>query len=130
MNDKAEVVGVTQGMLIGGDDVRTISYFVDVSEVRNVLKAHKITLSTPTGGAVAADSPKTDKPEKPEKPAAATTASANTADREKSARAALNAAGLYEGKRDKIKQVYEDVIAKYPGTKAADEAKMLLEKLK
>jgi S1-C subfamily serine protease len=127
MNDKAELVGVTQGMLVGGDDVRAISYFVDVSEVRGVLKNHKITLSTPTGPAVAAD---TTKPDKPEKPAATTTAAATTADREKSARAALNAAGLYEGKKDKIKEVYLDVIARYPGTKAADEAKTLLDKLK
>ncbi len=126
MNEKAELVGVTQGMLIGGDDVRTVSYFVDVSEVRNVLKGHKITLSTPAGPTVAADNPK------PEKPTTPTSGSAVPAgpDKERSARASLNAAGLYEGKPDKIKEVYLDVIEKYPGTKAADEAKKLLEKLK
>ena len=46
LNDKGELVGVTQGMLIGGEDVRLISYFIDISEVRNVLKQARITLSS------------------------------------------------------------------------------------
>ena len=127
MNDKCELIGVTQGMLIGGEDTRTISYFVDITEVKAALKTHKITVTGPPGAAMTSD---TTKPEKPP----ATTGTSGTAspppNKEKAARSALNGAGLFVGKNDKLKEIYQEVIEKYPGTKAADEAKALLEKLK
>jgi len=85
LNDKAELVGVTQGMLSGGDDTRPISLFIDVSEVKTVLTAHKIALSAGSA-AVAADTRTTAKPDHPaeksaEKPSA--TAAEKPADRRK-----------------------------------------------
>jgi S1-C subfamily serine protease len=127
MNDKCELIGVTQGMLVGGEDTRTISYFVDISEVKALLKSHKLTVTGPPGSAAASDTGKPDKP-----PTATGTSGTVSAppDKEKAARAALNGAGLFAGKNDKLKEIYQEVIEKYPGTKAADEAKALLEKLK
>lgn len=127
MNDKGELVGVTQGMSVGGDDTRPISYFVDLSEVRTVLKNNKITLTTPSGSAVAADTPK---PDKPVAGSSGSAAPVSDKDKEKSARALLNGAALFAGKRDKLKEIYQEVLDRYPGTKAADEAKQQLEKLK
>jgi S1-C subfamily serine protease len=129
MNDKAELVGVTQGMLVGGDDVRPISFFVEVSEVRNLLKSHHVNLSGAAGTTVAADSSKREKPAATSS-AGSTTTAASSKDREKSARAALNGAALFAGKPAKMKEIYQDVIEKYPATEAAAEAKKLLDKLK
>jgi hypothetical protein len=129
MNDKAELVGVTQGMLVGGDDVRPISFFVEVSEVRNLLKSHHISLSGSLGTTVASESPRHEKPAAASG-AGSTTTAASPKDREKSARAALNGAALFAGKPAKMKEIYQDVIEKYPGTQAAAEAQKLLDKLK
>jgi S1-C subfamily serine protease len=129
MNDKAELVGVTQGMLVGGDDVRPISFFVEVSEVRNLLKSHHVSLSGSAGTTVAADSTKREKPAATSSTGSTTTA-ASSKDREKSARAALNGAALFAGKPARMKEIYQDVIEKYPGTQAASEAQKLLDKLK
>ncbi len=126
MNEKAELVGVTQGMLVGGDDVRPISFFVDIGEVRDLLRRHRIALSNGPSSTVAADSTKH------ERPAASTHSVSTTAAseklREKSAQAFLNGARLWVDKPAKMKEIYQEVIEKYPGTKAAAEAKKLLEK--
>jgi S1-C subfamily serine protease len=128
MNDKAELVGVTQGMLVGGDDVRPISFFVEVGEVRDLLKRHHIALSNLPSSTIASDSTKHERPAAAASSASTTTAASGRM-RENSARAFLNGAALFADKPGKMKEIYQEVIEKYPGTKAAAEAKKLLEKL-
>ena len=51
VNSFGELVAVTQG---GISSMGTISYFIDLSEVRKVLKAKNIRITTPPAAAVAA----------------------------------------------------------------------------
>jgi S1-C subfamily serine protease len=130
MNNKVELVGVTQGMLIGDDASRPISYFIAVEEVREVLKKHKITLSNQGPSATAvADKPTPDSP--------TTTNAGNVTPaipeaelREKDAAAKLDFAKdlASRGKVEKAKERLDDIVKKFAGTKAADEAKTILEK--
>lgn len=128
LNDKCEIVGVTQGASAGDETARPISYFIAVEEVRDLLKKNKITLTTPAGSsAVAADKPKIDKP--------ATTTGATTAapDAERLEADAATKLDLAKqlaaaGKVEKALERYQDIVKKFPGTKAAVEAQKLLDK--
>jgi len=129
LNDKCELVGVTQGVRFGDTGTNPVAYFIAVEEVRAVLKDAKIVLATPTGGAaaVAADKPK-DTPM-----TAGTTATTTANDSEKREAEAASklefARDLFKaGKADKAKERLEEIAKKYAGTKAADEAKALLDK--
>jgi S1-C subfamily serine protease len=121
VNDRAELVGVTQGT---ANDAQLLSIFVDISEVKLLLKSNKL---------VAKLAPVT-----PGKPAEAKT----TAD--KPAEKAVEAGGnehlaatklrfahtlAKEGKTEKARERYEDIVKQYPNTDAAKEARAALEKL-
>lgn len=122
MNDKAELVGVTQGFMAGDDTTRSISYFIDLSEVRSLLAAKKITISTPAATTASTDTPKpmtpTPMPKVDDK-----------AKREEAAASKLELAkALASTKPEKAAERYRDIIKQFPETKAAEEAKKLLEK--
>ena len=128
VNDKCELVGVTQGASFGGADSNPVAYFIAIEEVRDLLKRHKITVSTTSGGStVTAD--------KPKDPAVTTggTVAAPVPDAEKreteaASKLELTKDLLNAGKAEKAKERLQEIVKKYPGTKAADEATALLEK--
>lgn len=123
LNDRGELVGVTQGILIGGEGVRPISYFIAVSEVRSFLKERKIALSA----GVAATANSEPKPSPTEKPARS---AASKKQQEQDAEARLNGAKLLvDSNKSMARQLLEDLIERYPETEAADRAKKLLESL-
>lgn len=125
MNDAGELVGVTQGMKAGDEITRPISYFVDVSEVKALLKAHKVTLSTPAATTVASSASKP-----ADKPAVAPMPKSK---KQLEAEAAANLSGAKLFVKSNPKQAREmlsEVIEKFPMTEAAAEAKKLLETLK
>jgi S1-C subfamily serine protease len=139
LNDKAELVGVTQGMLSGGDDTRPISLFIDVSEVRDVLKAHKISVSSAPATVASAESPSSTKPaaEKPaatpaEKPVNTAADSAKEKRKlEQTAADRLNGAKLFlNSNKKEAKKQLQQIVEEFPGTEAAGEAKKLLDTLK
>src|SRR5262249_20694128 len=113
MNSNAELVGVTQGG-VNSELANAISYFIDVSEVKALLKSKGI---EPGVAVAAAANPK----EKPMPPKID-----EKAKREADALAKLESARKL--KADKAIEAYKDVVRIYSGTKAADEATKLLEK--
>jgi S1-C subfamily serine protease len=136
LNDKCELIGVTQGMLVGGDDVRPISFFIDVSEVRNVLKVHHISLNSSATTTVVSDMPP--HAAKPEEKTATKPADAPPVDaaaeqrrKEEAAEGQLNGAKLIL-KTDKKqgKRLLQRIVDDYPNTDSAREAKKLLETIK
>jgi len=140
LNDKAELVGVTQGIVLGGDDTRPISLFIDVSEVKAVLKVHKMTLSSGPATTAAAESPakgeKTEVAEKTgEKPMPESKPAANP-EREKrkheeTAASRLSGAKLFiNSNKKEAKKQLQMILDEFPGTEAAGEAKKLLDSLK
>jgi S1-C subfamily serine protease len=136
MNDKCELVGVTQGYVVGGDDARPVSLFIDVSEVKNLLREHKITVSASPGASVAADTPKADKPDKSaEKPTVAATEKPDPAKdkrkQEETAASRLSGAKLFlNSNKKEAKKQLQLIADEFPGTEAAGEAKKLLDTLK
>ena len=115
-------MAVTQG---GVTAQGTISFFIDVSEVRTVLAAKGIRGAS--GPAAMVASSIEPKPEAPPKDVAAAQAEKD----EKAARAKLNLAQQFVNDRpDRAREWLKDIIKQYPDTKAAQEAKDLLAKLK
>ena len=132
VNDRNELVAVTQGGQFGGD-ARLVSYFIEAGEVHRLPKAKglKFVVAAPP---VPARSPAEATSDKP--PA---TKADDAAKMEQIANAKLTLAkaladeglvkaddGLVQKARDRC----ENIIKDYPDTKAAAEAKKLLEKLK
>jgi S1-C subfamily serine protease len=121
MNSNAELVGVTQGALMGGADTRPISFFIDVSEVKALLKSKGVTPR------VAPDAATEDK--------TATTASTSSPTKEELEKRENDAQfKLYvakelakAGKNEKARERYQEIVDLYKGTMAADEAQKLLE---
>lgn len=123
LNNRGELVGVTQGILVGGESVRPISYFIEVGEVRNLLKAHKLTLTPVVASSSVAT--KADDPSMPTKP------SVSKREREDDAAARLNGARFFiPSNKQQARELLEDLIERYPETKAADQARQLLESIK
>jgi S1-C subfamily serine protease len=122
VNGQGELVAVTQG---GVSAQGTISYFIDISEVRTVLAAKKIKIATaPTATVASSIEPK---PEATPKETAANQAEKD----EKAAQAKLEFAQQFVNDRpDKAKTRLQEIIKLYPNTKAAQEAKDLLAKIK
>lgn len=125
-NDKCELVGVTQGIL-SGDGVRPISYFIDVGEVRamiDVLVKKKKIRPIKATFVAAADSAA---------PKPMTTANTQPADSAtKKEELAATKLGLAKdlakaGKLEKALERYRDIVKQFPNTKAAAEAKKLLD---
>ncbi|HEY1376499.1 MAG TPA: serine protease [Gemmataceae bacterium] len=124
LNGAGELVAVTQG---GVSAQGTISYFIDISEVRALLTAKKVRLSTAPAAAVAAATEKVEEKAPPPKDAAADQAEKD----EKTARAKLALAEMFLPDRpEKARERLEEIIKAYPQTKAAREAKEQLAKLK
>jgi S1-C subfamily serine protease len=129
LNNAAELVGVTQGYL-GGEGARSVSYAIDLSEVKTFLKAHKLgrLLTAPATAAVTASDTATDQPK----------AAPPEDSKAVAARAEAIAAGklafakdlLKDGKTEKAKDRLDAIVKDYPDTPAAAEARTILAKLK
>jgi S1-C subfamily serine protease len=126
VNDKGELVAVVQGHL---DEAKARSYsiFIDVSEVWALLANKRLAKLPP--------------PASEDKPKEVEPASGNTktkpdedslAKKERDAARQLRYVKTFaaEGKNDLARSHCHEIIEKYPDTKAAKEAKELLEKLK
>jgi S1-C subfamily serine protease len=124
LNDKGELIGVTQGGNIGSGD-RAISYFIDITEVKSLLVARKIKLS----GVPAATTASTATP----KDSTGSTPSADEmAKREKLAASKLDFAKAYirDDKKERATEKLDEIIKGYPETAAAKEARELIATLK
>ncbi len=125
LNNRGELVGVTQGILVGGEAVRSISYFIEVGEVRALLKAHKLHL-TPVVASASVSNSGGDSPS-----AVKVTKTPSAQQREDEAAARLNGARSFlPSNKQQAKKLLEDLIERYPHTHAAATARQLLEKLK
>jgi S1-C subfamily serine protease len=123
VNSQGELVAVTQG---GVSAQGTISYFIDVSEVRALLTAKKIQVAPGPPAMVASNvepKPVATAPKEPE---------VSQAEKdEKTAKAKLHLAmQMVNDRPERAKERFDEIIKQYPTTKAAGEAKDWLEKLK
>jgi S1-C subfamily serine protease len=125
LNGQGELVAVTQG---GVSSQGTISYFIDVSEVRALLAGRNIRVNNaPAARLASAVEPK---PEAPAKDAAADPAE-KAEKEEKAARSKLYLIeDMIKDRPDRARERLEELITQYPNTKAAKDAKDLLTKLK
>lgn len=121
VNDKGELVAVTQG---GAVNAQLVSFFVDIAEVRSVLASKGLVkLATPAAKEIGGgDEPAT----------ASDTAKKPDDDLEKQEKAAaikLNLAKKLTEDGINATARYQDIIKTYPKTKAAEEAKQILDKM-
>ena len=125
MNAKCELVGVTQGAAVTGEETRPISYFIDVSEVKDLLKKKGITPIVAATHEPVAQAPKED----PSGTATAESANVDSEKKEKEAELKLELAKelAKAGKTAKAKERYQDIVKNYAGTKAAEEAQKILD---
>jgi S1-C subfamily serine protease len=136
LNDKCELIGVTQGMLIGKEEVRPISYFIDISEVKNVLKTHHLSVNSTTTATIAAETAQASKTvEKPKDDKAAdapmATAASEKRKLEETAETRLNGAKFFlQSNKKEARRLLQEIVDDFPATAAAGEAKKLLENLK
>src|SRR5207237_1423106 len=112
VNNKGELVAVTQGHLL---DAQQLSLFIDVSEVREFLRNKKL-LPRST-----ADSSRS----------VASSSEPKAPDDEQRAAAKLEFARTFanDGKLEKAKSYCEEILDSFPKTKAAEGARLLLDKL-
>jgi S1-C subfamily serine protease len=117
VNDRGELVAVTQG---GAVDGQLLSLFIEVSEVKALLASKGLAKLVPPPPPVTAEKPPD--PPKTENPPD------DLAKQEQLAASKLKLAKLLHenGKLDKARERYEEIVATYPKTKAAEEAKRLL----
>jgi len=125
VNDRAELVAVTQGGHFSGD-TRLVSYFIEVGEVQRLSKAKglRFVVTAPVTSPRPQADATSDRPP---------TSQGGEAERtEQAANRKLNQAKelAQVGKSEKAREYCETIITKYPNTKAAVEAKKLLQKLK
>lgn len=125
LNDAGELVAVTQGH-VSAENANTISLAVDISEVKEFLKAHKYgrLLNMPQTS-VASAAVDTSKPPESDGKAEASRKEASAAFKLESAKELIA-----KGKTDRAKERLEDIITNFAETKAAPEARTLLESLK
>jgi len=125
VNDRGELVAVVHGHLSDAQ-ARSVSIFIDVSEVRDLLVSRHFA-KTP--------------PKEPDKPVEAQPASQEekvktdediTAKKERDAARQLKYVKMFinDGKKELARKHCEEIIEKYRDTKAAKEAGELLERLK
>jgi S1-C subfamily serine protease len=140
-NDKGEMIAVTQG---GVDPafVQGISYFIDISEVKEFLKLNRIKLSDAPNdvvtSATSADSTGEMKKDGGEEPSSKKETKKETPKKDDGAALAKKAQGKLElaqsfydlGKKDRAITYLEELIRDYPMAPAAKEAKSLLGKWK
>ena len=122
VNDQAHLVGVTQGGAATGT-AQLLSTFIDVSEVKAFLRKERIRVST----APALASSETPAPS----PSAGNPAAEKTSKAERDASSKLKLARILaeDGLVDKAKPRLQEIVDSFPQTKAAEEARQLLEKL-
>jgi S1-C subfamily serine protease len=121
LNDHGEIVAITQGTAVGA---QLISLFIDITEARTFLASKK---SLPKHAPVLVRAEGDGKPK-------ADDAAVLSDDSQKLERNAANKLGLAKtlaeaGKLDIAKTRYQKIINDFPNTKAASEAKLLLDKL-
>jgi S1-C subfamily serine protease len=122
VNDQGDLVGITQGM---ATDASLLSLFIDVSEVKAFLAANKLLARLPPaprrGGEERARSDVEARSDK----------ATNEVNFESKASTLLTLAKSLadEGKLERAKGRYEEIMLKYPNTKAASEAKQLLDRI-
>jgi S1-C subfamily serine protease len=120
VNNNAELVAVTQG---GVTAQGTISYFIDLSEVRKVLAEKRIRIQSPSVASATIE-PKSD--ENSEKQSVV----AEADKQEMLAQNKLNFAEQYRDRPSRYKEKLQDVVKQFPDTKAAKQAKEILAKLR
>jgi hypothetical protein len=111
---------VTQG---GVTAQGTISYFIDLSEVRKVLAEKRIRIQSPSVASATIE-PKSD--ENSEKQSVV----AEADKQEMLAQNKLNFAEQYRDRPSRYKEKLQDVVKQFPDTKAAKQAKEILAKLR
>lgn len=118
VNDKGELVAVTQG---GAVNAQLVSFFVDIGEVRSVLASKGLVkLATPPAKAVGGEEAVEETAKKPED---------ELEKQEKAASIKLNLAKKLMEDGINASARYQDIIKTYPKTKAAEEAKQILDKM-
>lgn len=136
-NDKAEQVAVTQG---GSVAAKSVSFFIEASEVQAFLKANKIEVTGGGGGiggttTTPKDPPKSDpkaEPTVPPKvdPKTPPAVPAASDEDENKAKAMLKRAEFAaDSSRSTAIKVLRDLMAKYPATESAKKAKKMLKDL-
>jgi S1-C subfamily serine protease len=118
VNKDGELVGITQGIAV---DAQLISLFIDVSEVRDFLGKHKLLQKLPAGQVARGGK---------SKPGESSKADGENAEQLAAKKLELGKRLADEGKLESAKKWYERILADYPKTKAAEEAKTLLDQLK
>jgi S1-C subfamily serine protease len=122
VNDRGELVGVTQG---SSSSAQLLSTFIEVGEVKDLLRSRKIKIALVSSGL----SPRP-------APGQAPAAEGDDADRgvraERDAARKLRLAKILagDGLQDKATARYQEIVDSFPNTKAAEEARQLLEKVK
>lgn len=127
VNAAGELAAITQGH-VAEDAARSISYFIDVSELKALLKKHnfKVPTAPPVAEVVAA-------PKDPPPPKAVTTADTADADKkakEARARSKLTVAENFKDNTAKYKAKLQEIVKDFDGTEAATEAKKRLDEMK
>ncbi len=124
VNNKGELVAVTQGHVV---DAQQVSFFIDIKEVRGFLASHKLLAGLSPSSS---SNPSGDRSDTRSENASEKTEDA-AAKAERLAAQKLRFAKEFaeKGKLETAKDYCEDILAAYPNTKAAGEAKLLLEKL-
>ncbi len=126
LNEAGDLVAVTQGNL-SAENANSISLAVDLSEVKEFLKANKYARLLNVPASTVASATETTKPA-PVEP----DAKAEAAKRESTAEFKLSSAKEFiaNGKKDKARERLEDITKNFADTKSAVEAKKLLATLK
>jgi S1-C subfamily serine protease len=123
VNDKGELIGVTQGFK---QDAQLLSLFIDVSEVRSFLKEHNklpknSLVASAESGSASQDTEKSSDKVKP---------LADELERKAARKLKLADQLKRDGKLEKAKDWYQEIIDEFPKTEAAAKAKTLLDDLK
>jgi len=126
VNDKGELVAVVQGHLSDAQ-ARSISIFIDVTEVRDLLVSKHLVKLTPPKEA---DKPKEVQPTSDQETVKPAEDTAAKKERDAARQLKYVKEFIADHKNDLARSHCYEIIEKYPGTKAAKEAKDLLEKLK
>jgi S1-C subfamily serine protease len=120
VNEKGELVGVTQG----GRSDGTNGLFVDISHVKELLES-KGFLAKSTARAAGTGDPKSGGTV--QKQASATLEDGDKKEDEAASKLRLAKRLAADGLNERARERYQDIVKKYPDTKAAKEAKELLE---
>jgi S1-C subfamily serine protease len=124
-NDRGELVGVTQG---GAVQAASLSTFIHLNEIKNFLKTsgHGRIVTQPAAVTSSVTETKAEDKAPPKDPAAD---KAEKAEKEAAGKLVL-AQAFFKDRPERARERLEDIIKNYPETKAAQDAKALLAKLK